>query len=153
MNLFAVEFWKFDFFLKPQSSYPFYDILEAFYRAVNEVKRCFDGSIVRARKYIQSKGFTSSRFGIWPVFPCWKDDLPCLVMTLNMLNINETKALMSDCRGVGESCVYSQRTQESPTARFFPQSGITALRMYGTYIPNQKFDSIIISVLQDMTKI
>ena len=32
---------------------------------------------------------------------------------------------MPDCRGVGESRIYSKRAKKSPFAGFVPQSGIT----------------------------
>ena len=34
---------------------------------------------------------------------------------------------MPDCRGVGESRIYSKRVKKSPFAGFVPQSGITDL--------------------------
>ena len=34
--------------------------------------------------------------------------------------------VMPDCRGVGESRIYSKRAKKSPFAGFVPQSGITA---------------------------
>ena len=36
---------------------------------------------------------------------------------------------MPDCRGVGESRVYSKRAKKSPSADFVPKSGIADRRM------------------------
>ena len=47
---------------------------------------------------------------------------------------------MPDCRGVGESRIYSKRAKKSPFAGFVPQSGITAPRSIGVilYLLNTK---------------
>ena len=39
-------------------------------------------------------------------------------------------AVMPDCRGVGESRIYSKRAKKSPFAGFVPQSGITGTALF-----------------------
>ena len=41
------------------------------------------------------------------------------------------RTVMPDCRGVGESRIYSKRVKKSPFAVFVPQSGIT---VFGTFV-------------------
>ena len=47
-----------------------------------------------------------------------------------LLHLRYSRSVMPDCRGVGESRVYSKLTKISPSAGFAPRSGITVVGDY-----------------------